>query len=67
MLNIDYNPFDNKNIQQDLLCMEVKMIMEIYNIVNLLMHLLNQLIADEINYIEEDYIDIINIQDDIFY
>ncbi len=43
------------------------MIMEIYNIVNLLMHLLNQLIADEINYIEEDYIDIINIQDDIFY
>lgn len=46
--------------------MEEKMIMEMYDIVNLLMYLLNQLIHDEIDYIDEDYIDIINIQDDIY-
>jgi len=47
--------------------MKEKMIMEMYNIVNQLMYLLNQLIHDEINYIEEDYIHIINIQDDIYH
>jgi len=39
MINIEYNSIDNKNIQQDLLYMEEKMIMEMYNIANLLMYL----------------------------
>ena len=47
--------------------MEERMIMEMYDIVNLLEYLENQWIHDEIIHIEEDYIDIINIQNDIFH
>ena len=46
--------------------MESKMLMEMYDIVDPLELLLNQLIVDGINCIEEDCIDRVNIPDEIY-
>jgi len=46
--------------------MEEKILLDIYDIVNLLKYLLIQLIDDEKDEIVQDEIDILNIQDDIF-
>jgi len=46
--------------------MEEKILLDMYDIVNLLKYLLIQLIDDEKDDIVLDEIDILNIQDDIF-